>query len=287
MPLLDKYLGSIPNLDANGAASASSERTPELAAREAVTPLAVSFPAKPVFEEVHIKMVDPKGSTVLCYPIELETVTQVGSKDSAVAELKDLFIVRLCVTLLQTRLVEVLRFQRGQVYGVQAGEDFSMSPPHLGLTRKGTLNITFECDPAEADELIAATKEELRKLHSGEAAFTEDNVKATKEQERREFEEAFRKNDWWAGTIMDLYFSRCHAVTEDIGVTMELWWQAHSEAVESLDVARAQQVFRRLVPQDGDVAAQSAVITMRPKTGSWWWPFGQGQKPAAGEKKEQ
>jgi len=152
---------------------------------------------------------------------------------------------------------------------------------------RGTLNITFECDPAEAEELIAATKEELRKLHSGEAAFTEDNVKATKEQERREFEEAFRKNDWWAGTIMDLYFSRCHAVTEDIGVTMELWWQAHSEAVESLDVARAQQVFRRLVPQDGDVAAQSAVITMRPKTGSWWWPFGQGQKPAAGEKKEQ
>merc|ERR1719188_251875 len=104
-------------------------------------------------------MVEPKGSTVMSYPIRLSAVTVAGSVESAEAELKELSCLRLMVRMLETRLVEVLRFKRGQVYGVSVQDDLRMSPPQLGKPRSGTLSISFECGPSESDELVAATQE--------------------------------------------------------------------------------------------------------------------------------
>merc|ERR1712048_706393 len=156
--------------------------------RQAVMPLDITFPAKPVREEVRINMVDPKGSTVIYFPIQLQNVTVEGKPESAEAELRELFIVGYLVRMLETRLIEVLRFKRGQVYGASVGSDFSSAPPHLGVVRHGTLRISFECDPAEADELVDAALAELKKLRDGSAPFTDANVTAVLEQDKREFE---------------------------------------------------------------------------------------------------
>lgn len=169
------------------------------------------------------------------------------------------------VRMLETRLVEVLRFKRGQVYGVQVAPDFSLAPPQPGIVRQGTLKVCFECDPAESDELIEATLEEIKKLCSGEHAFTEDNVKAALEQDRREFEEMTCKNSWWVDTLSDLYFSRAHAVTEEIGATMALWWRVRRGVAEGFDVTAAGAALKDFFPE----GSSSAVITMRPKQ-SWW-----------------
>jgi len=265
LPMLDTYLGSIPSPSGVPAAPAPSEISSaaarEVARREAVTPLDIAFPAKTTREEVRLRMIEPKGSTLVCFPARLAAVTTAGSAASAEAELRELFRLRLLVRMLETRLVEVLRFKRGQVYSVSVADDFSLSPPHLGRHRTGTISIGFECDPAEADELIEATQTELQRLRSGEAAFAAENVSAALEQERREFEEIFHKNDWWAGTILDMYFSRCHAVTGDIGASLALWWRVRAEVVGSLDVEGAMAALHAVLP-DG---ATSAVVTMRPK----------------------
>merc|ERR1719330_2170936 len=163
--------------------------------------------------------------------------------------------------MLETRLVEVLRFKRGQVYGVSVQDDLRMSPPQLGKPRSGTLSISFECDPCESDELVAATQEELHRLQEGVAAFTDENVAAALEQDRREFEELFQKNDWWANTVMDLYFSRCHAVTGEIGASVALWWRIRAEVTQSFNAATAAKALQAALPAD----AASAVISMRPK----------------------
>ena len=55
---------------------------------------------------------------------------------------------------------------------------------YISFTRKGTLSVAFECDPDEADELVAATRAELQRLRDGAAAFTPENVSAALEQER-------------------------------------------------------------------------------------------------------
>lgn len=123
------------------------------------------------------------------------------------------------------------------------------------------MSVGFECDPAEADELVDAALSELDKLRDGSTAFTVANVEAALMQERREFEECFQKNDWWAGTLQDLYFSRCQAVTEDIGESMALWWQVRSEVVTGFNTDIAHQTLLAVLPP----SAPSAVVTMRPK----------------------
>lgn len=242
-------------------ATKGGPRRDELVMRESVTPLEVQFPTKDIREEVKLDMIDPKGSTLVCFPICLTSVTVAGSLDSAEAELRELFRLRLIVRMLETRLVEVLRFKRGQVYGVSVGDDLSFSPPHLGKPRRGMLSISFEADPDETDELIEATREELQRLRDGTAAFTAENVSAALQQESRQFEECFHKNDWWATTILDLYFSRCNAVTGEIGATLAVWWRVRAEVVGSLDATSAGEVLRALLPQ----GVTSAVVTMRPR----------------------
>lgn len=259
LPLLDKYLGSIPNSDG------SSNRLGELEARQAVTPIDVVFPSGSVRKNVKLNMIDPKGSTVMSFPISISAFTEVGSVDSAEAELKEFFTVCLLVRLLETRLIEALRFKRGQVYGVSVSDDFSLAPPRLGCQRKGTLSISFECDPAETNELVEATKTELDNLRNGTAAFTVENVHAALERDRRETEEVFLRNDWWAGTLCDLYFSRCNAVAQDIGVTTSLWWRAKLEVVNGFKHETATEAFRALLP----LGSAGAVITMQPKKRLW------------------
>eukprot|EP00929_Paragymnodinium_shiwhaense_P057052 TRINITY_DN28554_c0_g1_i1.p1 TRINITY_DN28554_c0_g1~~TRINITY_DN28554_c0_g1_i1.p1 ORF type:complete len:1131 (+),score=306.21 TRINITY_DN28554_c0_g1_i1:66-3458(+) len=280
LPLLDKYLGSIPNLDRTGSTETAMacERRPELELRNAVTPLEISFPSRPVREEVRLKMIDPKGSTVLSFPIRLQHCTKLGDQKSAEDELQDLFQLKLLVKLLETRLIEVLRFKRGQVYGVSVAEDLGLSSPKVGMPREGTLSVSFECDPAESDELLEAATTELEELRTGKGSFTEDNVKASKEQARRTLEEMFLKNNWWAETVLDLYFSRMNLVCGDIGASMATWWRVHAQVVEGFSVEKASEYLRQLLPGcvqgEGSKSTRMAVVTMRPKRG---WFGGGGQ----------
>jgi len=269
MPMLEKYFGSIPNVDnVPGETPAAVERRSELAMRESLTPLDIPFPLKSVREDVHIQMVDPKGSTVVYFPIQLQNVTQAGSLESAEAELRDVLRLSYLVRMLETRLVEVLRFERGQVYGVSVGTDFSTTSPQLGVTRRGTLRVSFECDPAEADELVDVMLAELDRIRNGTAPFTAENVTASAEQEKVQFEEFVRKNDFWCDTILDLYFSRAYAVAGDIGDCIALWWRVRAEVGQGLTAASAGEAFRALLPE----GTQQAVITMRQKRG-WWQSF--------------
>ncbi|CAE8739418.1 unnamed protein product [Polarella glacialis] len=260
LPLLERYLGCIPNRTSSGEVL-SNQRPDELAMRQAVTPMDIRFPDHAVRDEVHLQMVEPKGSTVLCFPVCLRVAATLGVPGSSEDELRELLRLRLLVRLLETRLVEVLRFQRGQVYSVHVGDDLGMSAPQLGVPRKGTLSVGFECDPAESDELVQATQAELQRLRDGSAAFTAENVIAALEQERREFEELVNTNSYWAHTILDLYFSRCFAVTGEIGGTMSLWWRLREEVNTTFDESCASKVLQAILP----AGAPSVVVAMRPK----------------------
>eukprot|EP00435_Cladocopium_sp_Y103_P030315 s433_g7.t1 len=204
-----------------------------------------------------------KGSTVLSFPLQLSSSSSASSLEKCAEELKEIMQLQLLVRLLETRLVEVLRFQRGQVYSVAVGTDMGLSPPKMGMARKGSLSVRFECDPAESDELVAATREELQRLRDARAAFTKENVSAAVEQDRREFEELIHTNSWWAGTTLDLYFSRCFVAQPDVGSIMSLWWTARKETLGSFNEELAQQLLVAILPATG----HSVVVAMRPKGG--------------------
>jgi len=128
--MLETYLGSIPNLDEAKAAATVQMREKDVGAHEVqlrqnIKPLGVKFVQKSVQENVLLKMVEPKGTTVLSHPFDLSTMVEKDSPKSVVQdELREILEMQLMVRMLETRLVEVLRFKRGQVYSVSVSADF-------------------------------------------------------------------------------------------------------------------------------------------------------------------
>merc|ERR1712187_1097552 len=141
------------------------ERRTELEMRSSLTSVKIPFTAKSVRENVHIHMIDPKGRTVIYYPIRLASVTTAGKPSSGESELRETIMLdNFLGRMLETKLIELLRFKMGKVYGAQVAVEFSNASPKLDQVREGSLAISFECDPAEADELIECTLAELQKL---------------------------------------------------------------------------------------------------------------------------
>jgi len=281
LPLLEKFLASIPNEDRRPPSLRSNplpDSYDDMKAREAVSAVNVVFPPGVVRENVYLRMVEPQGSTTICFPITLSVTSRLGSPESSAQEVLELHRVSLLVRLLEMKLTQVLRFQRGQVYNVSVGEDFSLSPPQVGVARQGTIAVTFQCNPAEADELIQATFAELSKLRHGDEAFTEADVSSVKEQGRRDLEELSRKNSFWADVVMDLRFSRHIVVMGNLGATVAMWWKAKAEAIETFTADLALSTLRTLIPDNG----RHAVVTMRPRM-TWLFnlPFFRYMWPSA------
>jgi len=96
--------------------------------------------------------------------------------------------------VLQIRLREVLREDKGGVYGVGVGGSIARSPH-----QERNFSISFGCDPARVDELVKATFDEIAQIQqNGIGAEYLEKVKQTFTRER---EVQLRNNEFWLGWL--------------------------------------------------------------------------------------
>mmetsp|Transcript_32292 Transcript_32292/g.73833 ORF Transcript_32292/g.73833 Transcript_32292/m.73833 type:complete len:1101 (-) Transcript_32292:28-3330(-) len=272
IPLLEQFLGSIPNEDRrlpnarSKSVKVGDASFDELKARENITPVNVLFPPQAKKENVYLKMVEPQGNTTICFPMNMGVTTSPSDPSTSPVEVAKLHQVHLAVRLLEMKLVQVLRFKLGKVYSVNVSEDFSLSPPQIGVPRKGTLSVTFSSDPKDADDLIEATFTELQRLRTEPGAFEESDINSVKQQDLREMEELVRKNSFWADILMEFRFSRHAVVLGDLGAAVSMWWKAQRDSVATFNAEIACAILKEVTPED----ASHAVITMRPRM-TWLW----------------
>jgi zinc protease len=108
---------------------------------------------------------------------------------------RDMFILE---EVLSIRLREVLREDKGGVYGVGVS-GFIARAPH----QERSFTISFGCDPARVDELVKATFDEIAALQrEGIAASYLEKVKQTFLRER---EVRLRSNGFWVGWLTSAY----------------------------------------------------------------------------------
>ncbi len=166
VPLLARYLGSLPY---------TGKRTGAWAAK------GPRFPAGVTQVEVK-KGMEPKGSVRITYFTNrpIEELDQHRANTAA--------------SILQDHLRSALRELLGGTYSPSAR--FQHTFPLDGYS---TMTISFGCDPARADTLIATTLAELRKL-TADGPSAED---LSKEQEvqRRELETSLKQNGFWTGSL--------------------------------------------------------------------------------------
>ena len=130
------------------------------------------------------KGIDQKGEVYMCFGGELPEC-----KDIEVS-FKESEIINQLASLLDIRLREVIREDKGGSYGVSTGAYIDGWPE-----RYFKVYIDFGCEPVREEELQAAVLETVKDIQSGN--ISDEMLQKLKETYTRTIETSVRNNYWW------------------------------------------------------------------------------------------
>jgi len=169
-PLVETYLGGLPNIGRE----------------ESWMDLDVDPPVG-VIEKTVRKGVEPQSITQLVFtgPFESTPDTRMG--------------IRTMSSVLESRLLRLVREDLSGTYGVQVSPGYSLIPEPGYQIR-----VQFGSDPDRVEELVAAVFGEIQDLI--EEGPTPEDVQAATEKERRSRETNMKENGWWLNQLRSAYF---------------------------------------------------------------------------------
>ncbi len=204
-PMLAQYLGSLPA---------------EKGAEESYKDLGIRPPEGKV-EKVINKGTDPKSLVQIRFTGEFD-----GDRYEA-------YLLDALAEVLNIKLIEILREEKGGVYGVGAS-GFTSRIPYKNYS----FNISFPCGPENVDQLIAATFEEIENIVK--KGPTEEDVAKVKEQQKRSREENLEQNRYWLNQIRSY-------VTSDRG--FDTFYQ-YDEFVGKLNAKDLKKIAKKFLDTD-------------------------------------
>ncbi len=169
-PMLELYLGSLP-----GSVSA-----------ESFNDLGIRPPSGPLKEEIK-KGTDPKSTVTMIYT------------GPAAYDLDESYYLSSLGEVLSNKLIEILREEKGGVYGVGARGSMTKIP-----YENYTFRIGFPCSPDNAEDLMNAALAEIDKIKK--EGVSDEDLQKIKETQRRERKENLEQNSYWLGTLYSSYY---------------------------------------------------------------------------------
>jgi zinc protease len=172
-PLVERYLGSLPSLH-------RKETWKDVGARP---------PAGLITREV-AKGIEPKSQATIIY---------TGALPPGFAFTQDArAALRAMGEILQTRLLDTIREDLGGTYSITARAGAQRIPnPEFSVT------ISFGCDPARLNDLVARVYEEVEKFKN--EGPTEKQLADEREALLRSYESASKQNGFWMGQLVSIY----------------------------------------------------------------------------------
>ncbi|XP_022732546.1 zinc protease PQQL-like isoform X3 [Durio zibethinus] len=134
LPLILQYLGGI-------------QKPPEPILQfncDYIKGLPYKFPKTVTREVVFSPMVEAQCMVRLCFPIELKKDTME----------EEIHYTEFLSKLLETKLLQLLRFKHGQIYSTSVSEFFDGDLPCLTGDIRGDIRIDFSCDPKISLKLV-------------------------------------------------------------------------------------------------------------------------------------
>ncbi|MDZ4699796.1 MAG: insulinase family protein [Rhodothermales bacterium] len=139
--------------------------------------------------------------------------------------------LRSMVDVFNILLREDLREARGGVYSVSAQSSIDEKP-----RPEYQISVSFTCDPARVDELVAAVFDQIESLKT--LGSSPENLEKIKEQQRRSRETQKETNGFWTG-ILDFYSTHPDEDWLDV-----FRYEEMIEAIDAGDIqAAARQYF--------------------------------------------
>ena len=107
------------------------------------------------------------------------------------------FALRSTVDVLRIRLRELLREDKGGVYGVSVQGELVREPKEAYSTA-----VSFTCSPANVPDLIQATLDEIQRVQTGGPGT--DALEKVRETHLRNYEKGLKEDNFWLGNL-DFY----------------------------------------------------------------------------------
>ncbi len=172
VPLLETYLGSLP-------VSTRKENFKDLGIR----------PPKAAVTEVVNKGTDPKSQV---------SINFIGEK---ALDKKERYQLTSLGEILTIKLIEILREEKGGVYGVGASASYNRYPYDSYNFR-----ISFPCAPENAESLAAAALAELEKIRKN--GITAEDLNKIRETQRNDRKQNLQQNGYWNGQLNAYYYNQ-------------------------------------------------------------------------------
>jgi zinc protease len=169
-PLLETYLGSLPTLN-------KKENFKDLGIR----------PPKGKIDKVIKKGTEPQSQVNIIF-------TGPAKYDA-----KEAYALRSLGEVMDIKLVEQLREEKGEVYGAGAFGTINKYPyPNF------TFNISFPCAPENVEGLTKAALKELEKIRNN--GLSKEDLAKIKEQQKRKLEVDMKQNQFWMSGLYEASF---------------------------------------------------------------------------------
>ncbi|XP_021751377.1 zinc protease PQQL-like [Chenopodium quinoa] len=223
-PLILQYLGGIPK-----------PPVPILQfSRDDLNGLPFTFPDNIIREIVRKPMVEAQCSVQLCFPVEV--------KNGAMIE--EIHFVGFLSKLLETKMIQVLRFKHGQIYSAGVSVFLGGNKPSRTGDVRGDISINFSCDPSMSSTLVELALDEV--LHLQNEGPSDEDISTILEIEQRAHENGLQENYYWLERIIRSYQSRVYS--GDLGSSFQIQEEARLKVRTSLTPSTSKSALQRILP---------------------------------------
>ncbi|XP_020265173.1 zinc protease PQQL-like isoform X2 [Asparagus officinalis] len=239
LPLILQYLGGIPK---------PSETVLHFN-RDDLKGLPFKFPATIIREVVRSPMVEAQCSVQLAFPVMLKNISMM----------EEIHFIGFLSKLLETRIMQILRFKHGQIYSVGVSVFLGGNRPSRTGDVRGDISVNFSCDPDIASKLVDFALEEISYLqHNGPS---DQDVSTILEIEQRAHENGLQENYYWLDRILRSYQSRTYF--GDVSTSFEVQDEGRTKVRRSLTPSTMQLALQRILPSP--CKKQYTVVILMPQ----------------------
>ncbi len=165
IPLLEKYIGSIPSTDSSKSWKDVGLRAPS-----------------GMVDKVVKKGTDPKSMVSMVFTDKFDYSRQ------------DAYLLGALADVLDIQLIEILREEKSGVYGVGASSSADKTPyAHYSF------KIGFPCAPENVEGLVEAALGVVKNIQK--EGVSDENITKVKEAQRRELEVNMKSNNFWLSAL--------------------------------------------------------------------------------------
>lgn len=242
LPLILQYLGGIPR-----------PTEPVLHFnRDDLKSLPFAFPTTTIREEVRSPMVEAQCFVQLAFPVELKSKSMM----------EEVHFVGFLSKLLETKMLQILRFKHGQIYSVGVSVFLGGNKPSRSGDIRGDMSLSFSCHPDISWRLVDIALDEIS--HLQELGPSDQDVSTVLEVEQRAHENGLQENYYWLDRILRSYQSR--AYLGDVGATFQAQDEARTIVRSSLTPEATKLALKRTMPCP--CKRQYTAVVLVPQT-SW------------------